>query len=257
MKPTIEYLESLARQAGAILLAGLDEGFRIDLKGEIDLVTEMDRRSEEFLLSQIRSRFPDHRLLAEESGGSGGGGSTGSWLIDPLDGTVNYAHGVPFYGVSIAFASGGQTQLGVVYQPALDECYSAERGRGAWLNGGPIHPSHSAHLNDSLLTTGFAYDIRTRLDNNLAEYSRLALRTRGVRRLGSAALDCCYVAAGRLDGYWELAVRPWDVAAGALIAECAGASVSNCAGGADYLSEPCSILVTAPGIYAELLAALR
>jgi myo-inositol-1(or 4)-monophosphatase len=245
-------LTALARQAGEILRAGLGQRMRIDHKGVIDLVTEADRRSEEFLLSQIRQHFPGDRIIAEESGELAGADAR-LWYIDPLDGTVNYVHGLPIFSVSIAYAVDGELRLGVVYDPMRDECFSAERGRGAWLNGQPIHPSLIPDLDHALLVTGFPYDIRTNPENNLDHYARFALRSQAVRRLGSAALDLCYVACGRFDGYWELRLKAWDVAAGALIAQEAGARLTNLAGGADFLSPPQSILAANPLIHSLML----
>ncbi len=256
MKPTLNDLETLARLAGRILREGYGRRHQIDYKGVIDLVTEVDRQSEALLLSEIRHRFPGHRVVAEESGGLDGADGD-LWFVDPLDGTVNYAHGVPIFTVSIAYAHQGKVRLGVVYDPMRDECFAAERGRGAWLNGEPIRVSPTDDLNRSLLVTGFPYDIRTNPQNNLDLFATFALRTHGVRRLGSAALDLCYVAAGRFDGYWEIRLNPWDVAAGGLIAEEAGAKVTNLGGEADYLSPPQSILAANPIIHAQILNVIQ
>jgi len=256
MWPDLHYLETLARRAGEMLRAAYGQRHHIDYKGAIDLVTEVDRQVEAFLLSEIRQRFPDHRILAEESGAQAGNHCC-IWYVDPLDGTVNYAHGIPIFAVSIAFEAQGERRLGVVYDPMRDECFSAERGRGAWLNGEPIHPSTTPDLDHSLLVTGFPYDIRQNPENNLNHFARFSLLTQGVRRLGSAALDLCYVAAGRFDGFWEMRLSPWDVAAGALIAEEAGAVVTNMQGGPDYLSKPQSILAANPLIHPLMLAILK
>lgn len=252
MKPTLEWIESLARQAGEILRAGLITGYSVHHKGVIDLVTEMDHRSEDFLIGAVRQRFPDHRIISEEAG-SLAGVSTGLWHIDPLDGTVNYAHGLPIFCVSIAYEEDGQAQLGVVYVPLLDEMFSAERGKGATLNGKPIHVSQETSLDQSLLATGFPYDVRTRPDNNLNHVGYFSLCTQGVRRLGAAAVDCCYVACGRLDGYWELIVKSYDVAAGGLIAEEAGAAVTTIQGSPQYLAYETSILAAPPVIHRQML----
>lgn len=256
MNPTISDLESLARQAGGILRAGFGSHHQIDHKGTIDLVTEMDHRSEELLLGEIQRRFPTHQVVAEESGEIYGEDCC-LWYIDPLDGTVNYAHGVPIFSVSIAYQEQGVLQLGVVYDPMQDGCYTGIKNQGAWLNGESIKPSTTSTLNRSLLVTGFPYDIRTNPENNLDNYVRLALRTQGVRRLGSAALDLCYVAAGRFDGFWEIRLSPWDVAAGALIAREAGAIVTNLVGDPDYLSPPQSIIAANPEVHPQLLIALN
>ena len=178
------------------------------------------------------------------------------WYVDPLDGTVNYAHGIPVFSVSIAYAHDGVVTLGVVYDPMRDELFAAERGRGARLNGRSLHCSQVTDLQHSLLTTGFPYDAWSTPRNNLEYYGRFVKRTQGVRRMGSAALDLCYVGAGRLDGYWELSIEPWDVAAGGLVASEAGATVSNMAGRPDYLTPPCSILAAPPGLYQKMKAVL-
>ena len=256
MTPTLADLVVLARQAGEILRAGFGGQHQVAYKSLIDPVTEVDHRSEAFLLEEIQRRFPGQAIMAEESG-TLGGQSRCRWYIDPLDGTVNYAHGIPLFTVSLAYAEDDNLRLGVVYDPMRDECFSAERGQGAWLNGQPLHAADAADLDHSLLVTGFPYDVRTNVRNNLDEYARFALRSQGVRRLGSAALDLCYVAAGRFDGYWELHLSAYDLAAGALIAQEAGARVTNAAGGADFLTSPCSILAAAPRIHAVMLDVLR
>ncbi len=252
MKPALDWIESLARQAGEILRAGRLNGYSVAHKGEIDLVTEMDHRSEEFLIGAIRQRFPDHHIIAEEAGRLPGA-SRGVWHIDPLDGTVNFAHGLPIFCVSIAYEEDGQVELGVVYLPLLDELFSAQRGRGAWLNGKPVHVSQETRLDQALLATGFPYDIRTRADNNLDHTAYLSLHSQGVRRMGAAAVDCCYVACGRLDGYWELVVKSYDIAAGGLIACEAGAVVTTIQGDPNYLAFQTSILAAPPLIHQQLL----
>lgn len=248
MKPTLLDLERLARQAGAILRNGYNKEHTVHYKGTIDLVTEADHASEAFLLSEIKSHFPGGHILAEESGNIQGSNDD-LWYVDPLDGTVNYAHHIPIFCVSIGFSSNGMMTLGAVYDPMRDEMFTAERGKGAFLNGKKIRASATTELEKSLLVTGFPYDTwNTDLDN-FKYFERLAKKTQGVRRLGSAALDACYVAAGRFDGFWEFKLKPWDVAAGGLIAEEAGARVTAIDGRADYLSAPLSILASAPGIY--------
>ncbi len=254
--PELIDLENLARGAAEILRAGFGQHMRVDHKGVIDLVTEADHRAEAYLLSQISDRFPGHRIVAEESGESAGADGQ-VWYIDPLDGTVNYAHGLPIFSVSIGYSEMGVMRLGVVYDPMHDECYSAQSGSGAWLNGKPLHVSQAQTLDQALLVTGFPYDIRTNPENNLDHYTRFALRSQGVRRLGSAALDLCYVAAGRFDGFWEIRMSAWDIAAGGLIAEQAGARVTNVAGHADYIATPSSILAANPQIHAQMLAVLN
>jgi myo-inositol-1(or 4)-monophosphatase len=259
MKPTLTDLETLARGAGQILRQGLGTDIRVDYKGEINPVTEMDHRAEAFLLDGIRGRFPGHHIITEESGVIAGDGQVDQpcWYIDPLDGTVNYAHGVPFFAVSVAYAENGLVQLGVIYVPMMDECFSAARGQGAWCNGQSLKVSTIPDLGHSLLVTGFPYDIRTTAHSNLNYFSHLTSLTQGVRRIGSAAIDLCYVAAGRFDGYWELQLSPWDVAAGGLIAQEAGAIVTRCDGTPDFIGPPASILAANPQIYPALLQILN
>ncbi len=257
MIPTRIELENLARQAGEILRSGFRQSIKISSKkDDIDLVTEMDGKSEAYLLSEITEKFPDHRIVTEESGVQGND-SPYAWYIDPLDGTVNYAHGIPIYSVSLAFAVNGTVEIGVVYDPSQDECFSAVRGHGATLNGTPLETSRLDDLNKALLVTGFPYDIWTNPVNNLDNYARFAVRTQGVRRLGSAALDLCYVAAGRFDGFWELRLKIWDIAAASLIAEEAGAKVTQIDGSGDYLVYIPSILAANPALHAQMLAVLK
>ena len=253
--PTLTYLERLARQAGQILRAGYQQEHQIDYKGVIDPVTEIDRQSEEYLLGEIRKDFPDHHFLAEESGGTRG--DNHQWYIDPLDGTVNYAHDIPFFSVSIGYASNGTMSLAAVYDPMRDELFTAERGKGAYLNGRSLRVSGTAELQKSLLVTGFPYDAWNSKFDNFANFVKFGKLSQGVRRLGSAALDLSYVAAGRFDGFWELALKPWDVAAGGLICEEAGARVTNVYGNNDYISPPQSIVATTPAIHARMLEELE
>ena len=248
MKPDISDLERLARGAGAILKEGYNKEHTVHYKGEIDLVTESDHASEAFLLGEIKSAFPGGHILAEESG-SIQGSNEDIWYIDPLDGTVNYAHPVAIFCVSIALAVKGVLTLGAIYDPMRDEMFTAEKGKGAFLNGKKLQVSNTNELGKSLLVTGFPYDTwNTELDN-FKYFERLAKRTQGVRRLGSAALDACYVGAGRFDGFWEYKLKPWDVAAGGLIAAEAGAKVTSIDGRDNFLAAPMSILAATPGIY--------
>lgn len=253
--PKLTDLERLARQAGGILRAGYQKEHQVDYKGVIDLVTEVDRQSEDYLLGEIKSKFPEHHILAEESGGTRGDGH--QWYIDPLDGTVNYAHHIPIFCVSIAYASNGTLSLAAVYDPMRDEMFTAERGKGAHLNGLPLRVSGVTELQKSLLVTGFPYDAWNSEFDNFANFVKFAKLTQGVRRLGAAALDLAYVAAGRFEGFWELALSPWDVAAGGLICEEAGARVTNVYGEPDYISSPQSILATTPGIHTSMLDELK
>jgi myo-inositol-1(or 4)-monophosphatase len=246
----------MARQAGDILRSGYGKRHKIDHKGTIDLVTEVDHQSEQFLLGEIQRSFPDHRVVAEESGEKYGEDCC-LWYVDPLDGTVNYDHGLPIFCVSLAYQEDGILELGVVYDPMRDECFRAARGQGAWLNEATIQASVTPDLNHSLLVTGFPYDIRTNPESNLDHFSHFAVRSQGVRRLGSAALDLCYVAAGRFDGFWEIRLGPWDVAAGGLIAKEAGALVTNILGESDYMYPPQSIVAANQFIHPQMLAELN
>jgi myo-inositol-1(or 4)-monophosphatase len=227
-----------ARGAGRLLRGELGGARRISHKRSIiDLVTEMDQRSERFIVERLLGTFPDHGVLAEESGEIRGR-SEYRWVIDPLDGTTNYAHGLPIFAVSVALECAGAVELGVAYDPARDECFVAERGHGATLDSEPIRVSSVPSLDGSLLVTGFPYDIRTTTETNLPEYAALSVRAQAVRRLGSAVLDLCYVACGRLDGFWELTLGPWDMAAGGLIVQEAGGLVTNVRGGPWRLEGP-------------------
>lgn len=229
MSTWLSSVERIARDAGELLMGRFGQGVAVEMKGEIDLVTEMDRGSEELIVGRLASEFPGTSILAEEGHRSTDSGS-GLWIVDPLDGTTNYAHGFPVFAVSIAFERAGVIELGVVFDPTRQECFTAVRGSGAALNGRPIHVSPRSDLGASLLATGFPYDIRTSAGNNLAEFSRFALRARAIRRAGAAALDLAYVAAGRFDGYWEAKLAPWDVAAGSLLVTEAGGFVTGYAG---------------------------
>ena len=248
MKPTLAHLTTWAAEAGEIIRAGYGKAHDISYKGRIDLVTETDHTSEDLLIGHIRREFPDHSIITEESGKLAGLSSQ-RWFVDPLDGTVNYSHGMPFFGVSIAYAENGQVQLGVIYNPIHNECFSAERCQGAWLNWTPIHVKDTPDLLHSLLVTGFPYDMWENPDNNLDNFIALSRLSQGVRRLGSAALDLCYVAAGWLDGYWEIRIKPWDIAAGALIVEEAGGVVTKLNGDTNYMQAPYDILACAPKLH--------
>ena len=256
MTPTLEDLKNLASGAGEILRAGFYHANHIQHKGEIDLVTEVDQQSEAFLLEQIGTRFPSHRIIAEETGQKNGDPDH-TWYIDPLDGTTNYAHRLPIFSVSIAYAHQGTVTLGVVYDPIRDEMFSAASGMGADLNGTPIRTTNQAELSRSLLVTGFPYDRFTSPDNNLEHMNRFTLRAQGIRRLGSAALDLCSVACGRVDGYWEIKLEVWDLAAGILIAQEAGAVVTKTDGLPNMLTPPLSVLAANPALYPSMLEVLQ
>jgi myo-inositol-1(or 4)-monophosphatase len=247
--------QQLARLAGEELRRGYGQVKQISRKGAVDLLTEYDLRSEGLILDAIRQAFPQDAILSEEAGEVSRGEVI--WMVDPLDGTTNFAHGLPMFCVSIACAAGGQLALGVVYDPLREELFQALAGGGAFLNGQRLQVSETEALQDALLVTGFPYDIRTNPENNLDHYSRLALRSLGVRRLGSAALDLAYVAAGRMDGFWELRLNPWDWAAGTLLVREAGGRVTDFRGGQDLLAGTDTIVATNGRVHAELLAALN
>lgn len=218
-----------AKAAGRILKSRASLRKRVTYKGRVNLVTEVDTLSEATIVSYLAARFPNHSFLAEE-GGVTQSGSEFQWVIDPLDGTTNYVHGYPIYSVSIALRRRESTVLGVVYDPNLDELFGAIEGGGAHLNGKKIRVSATASLSQSLLATGFPYDVRESKNNNLDHFSNFAVRAQAVRRGGSAALDLCQVACGRLDGFWELKLGPWDTAAGALIVKEAGGTLTDFSG---------------------------
>jgi myo-inositol-1(or 4)-monophosphatase len=260
--PNLKDIEEMARGAGEILREGYrarpgnEPRIRIDHKSAIDLVTEYDRRSEAYLLNEIGRRFPGDRVVTEESGVVKGSDCC-QWFLDPLDGTTNFAHGIPMFAVSIGYAQDSVTRFGVVYDPLRGELFTAERGLGAFLNGKPLRVADTRELAHSLVVTGFPYDIRTNPDNNLDHYNRFSLECLAVRRMGSASLDLCYLAAGRFDGFWELRLSPWDVAAGGLIAEEAGARVTALDGSPGYLIPPYSILAAAPAIHPQMLQVIN
>ncbi|MBE0558131.1 MAG: inositol monophosphatase, partial [Proteobacteria bacterium] len=207
LKDYRRFIETVAVDAGALLKGRLDEIHTVQYKGEINLVTEADRLSEELIVERIRRAFPGHGVLAEESPETAGG-SDFRWIIDPLDGTTNYAHGYPIFCVSIALEVEGVIRLGAVYNPLLAELFVAERGEGACLNGRRLAVSRTATLSRGLLATGFPYDLRENRNNNFSYYRTLAMNAQAIRRAGSAALDLAYVAAGRFDGFWELRLMP-------------------------------------------------
>ncbi len=243
-----------AMAGGAILKEHYRGKKDISYKGRIDVVTNMDLASERMIVNTIRLRFPEHDIVSEESTFTDSG-SEYKWIIDPLDGTVNYAHGFPFLAVSIALEIRSRLVVGVVYNPIMDEFFHAVQGGGAFLNDEPILVSETAELEKSLLATGFGYDVRENPRNNLAEFNHLVKIAQGIRRPGSAALDACYVAAGRFDGYWELTINPWDIAAGMLIVREAGGVATRLDGGS--LSPFDSQIVCSNGrIQEKLLAEL-
>lgn len=251
----LQYASEVAREAGALLRGiGQRRPEAVEKLGDLDLVTEGDKRSEELIVRRLSEEFPEYGILAEEGSERKGAGVL-RWIIDPLDGTTNFAHGFPHYSVSIGLEEHGEMVAGVVYDVCKGELFAAERGLGAWLNGTPLRVSPVVELGKSLLGTGFPYDRKTNPVNNLDHYARLKLRCHGIRRGGSAALDLCYVAAGRLDGYWEMRLRPWDVAAGALIVLEAGGRLSDLRGGA-FVWSGAQTVATNGAIHDVLLGAL-
>jgi len=255
MNPSLADIETMVFGAGEILRDGFGRKIQVEMKGDIDLVTEVDRLSENYLVKEIKSRFPSHAIITEERGEIRGDVNK-VWYVDPLDGTVNFAHGVPIFSVSIAYSENGEVKIGGVFDPMQKEYYCAERGFGTWLNGKPVNVSVEKSLDHSLLVTGFPYDIRTNPKNNLDHYVSLSLRSRGVRRLGSAAIDLAYVAAGRFDGFWEVSIHPWDIAAGSLLVEEAGGKVTDIGGKPDFLSPTPSILAANYDIHSQMLDVL-
>lgn len=218
-----------ALEAGKVLLRNRGKRNKIGYKGEVNLVTEVDFLSEKTILKIIRENFPDHSILTEETIGQKKD-SPYCWIIDPLDGTTNYAHDFPVYCISIALQKNKEIILGTVYNPLLKELFLAEKNKGAFLNGKRIFVSNTRKLSQSLLATGFPYDIRTSKENNLEYFNKFAVKAQAIRRAGSAALDLCYLAMGRFDGFWELKLSPWDTAAGILMITEAGGKVSDFSG---------------------------
>jgi myo-inositol-1(or 4)-monophosphatase len=216
-------------RAGAIQLARRESGFRVDKKGTIDLVTEVDLECERMCRTVVAERFPGHDVLAEElsSGPEERASSSHRWVFDPLDGTTNYAHGLPIFCASLALEIDGRAEVGAVYDPTRQELFTAERGVGAFLNGSRLAVSGTDVLVDALLVTGFPYDVHRHTGDLVALFGAFLGQARAVRRLGSAALDLCYVAAGRFDGFWEQHLKPWDVSAGALVVAEAGGTVTG------------------------------
>lgn len=243
-------IQAVAREAGALLRERLHDRHIVQYKGEINLVTEADRLSESLIVERIRREFPGHDILTEESPETANG-SRFRWIIDPLDGTTNYAHGYPVFCVSIALEVKGVIMLGAVYNPMLDELFTAEKGAGAFLNGRRLTVSRTETLSRGLLATGFPYDIREDRNNNINYFKVMALSAQAVRRAGSAALDLAYIAAGRFDGFWELKLMPWDTAAGWLLVEEAGGGVTDLRGDPYHLHSR-NILASNGLIHAEM-----
>ncbi|MGH8004296.1 MAG: inositol monophosphatase family protein [Limisphaerales bacterium] len=231
--------QKTAIEAGKLLLKTQKKGFSVELKGEINLVTSADQQAEALIASRLGKNFPEFGLLAEEAGESAGTlPSDAVWVVDPLDGTTNFAHRLPIYAVSIALWEKGKPVLGVVYHPALDELFWAVKGKGAFLNKKRIAVSGTTDPNAALLSTGFPYDLRESRENNLDYFAAFATRVRAIRRMGAAALDIAWTAAGRFDGFWELKLFPWDIAAAVLMVSEAGGQLSDFEGGPMGLATP-------------------
>jgi myo-inositol-1(or 4)-monophosphatase len=224
----LEAAVETALEAGGILLSEFDHPAKISYKGEVDLVTQADQRSEEAIVGRLRTYFPQHSIVAEEGGGQEGDARY-RWIVDPLDGTTNFAHGYPCFAVSIGFEEAGELQVGVIYQPITKELFTTSRGEGAYLNERRIQVSSIDCLSTSLLATGFPSTKRAR-NPNIHYYWNFTLRSHGVRRDGSAALDLASVACGRFDGFWEFGLHPWDTAAGVLLVREAGGVVTTFSG---------------------------
>ncbi len=222
-------IEAVVR-AGDAMMARFGGDVRVDKKGIIDLVTEVDLAIERMFRELISERFPDHAVLAEELGGSQTVPDGPCWVFDPIDGTTNFAHGLPIFCASLALEIDGVAEVAAVYDPTRTELFTAEREGGAFLNGRPIRVSTASDLVNAMLVTGFPYDVHDRVDEIVGLFGAFVGRARAVRRLGSAAIDLCYVAAGRLDGFWESDLKPWDIAGGALIVAEAGGSITDMAG---------------------------
>lgn len=255
-QPTLDQVVEWAKHAGAIARSGFLSDHDIAFKGSTDLVTEVDFRCEQYLVASIRTAFPSHSILTEEAGAVNGE-NTDHWYIDPLDGTVNYSRRIPFYVISIAFETEGKLTLGVVYDPSHDECFTAERGNGAWLNGKPLRVNPADDLEKTLHTTAFARQDSGKFERNLRNFAHLSRYSLGVRRMGCAALELCYVACGRVDAYWEQGINAWDIAAAALVVEEAGVVVTTPEGNPQYFKPPYDLLAAAPGIHSQLVELFR
>ncbi|MFN8588934.1 MAG: inositol monophosphatase family protein [Candidatus Eisenbacteria bacterium] len=249
--------ERYAREAGALVREGYGRIHAPERKGRIDLVTEYDRRSEALLLERIARDWPGHGVLAEESGAhAAAAGARVRWVLDPLDGTTNFAHNYPFFGVSVGVELDGEVVAGAVYDPVRDELFSAALGAGATLDGEPIRVSACAAIEDALLVTGFPYDVREHPERHLPLFQSFLLRAQGIRRDGSAALNLCYLAMGRFDGFWEGSLSPWDLAAGTLLVREAGGVVTDYSGSGFHI-EARQVCAAGPALHPLLLAVLR
>ena len=252
---TITVGEAATRAAGTVLRHHFGKTLLVRKKGVIDLVTEADLAAEQAIITALRKTFPHHLIRAEESGRSGDD-SRFTWIVDPLDGTTNFAHQLPLFAVSVAYQVDGHTMAAWVFNPVSDQFFSAVHGQGAHCNGQPIRCSRTDQLEEALLVTGFAYNIRERIEPVMARFRRCLAVAQGVRRLGSAALDLCLVASGSFDGFWEEDLKPWDTAAGALIVTESGGYVTNFQG-EPHDPDQLEILATNGRIHAQVLARLK
>lgn len=235
MEKFLDFAVSLAKDCGKIISKSFRKTHSIKYKGPVDIVTEVDIASQHLATSRIKKAFPHHSILAEEENTLISNGTKFKWIIDPLDGTTNYAHGVPIFCFSVALEVDSEIVLGCAYNPVLKELFYALSGQGAYFNGKQVNVSKSDCFEKSLLSTGFPYDKKTNPDNNFDHFRDISISVRGIRRLGSAVLDLCYTAAGFLDGYWELNLNPWDMASGSLMVKEAGGVVS------DFCKKPLNI----------------
>ena len=256
MTDVLELAVQAAREAGTILRNYAARGFEITNKGRINLVTEADLASEKHITEMIAARYPTHRIIAEESGISHHREYEYCWIIDPLDGTTNFAHGFPCYAVSIGIERHGELIAGAIYDPSRDEMFAAERGAGATLNGKKIQVSEVDSLEKALVVSGFPYDVRERMDEYLPAWRLFLEKAQGVRRLGAAAIDLACVACGRMEGFWEYGLNAWDMAAGAVIVEEAGGRMTKLDGSGFDPYDP-SMLCTNARVHDEMLAVLR
>ena len=256
MEPTLDQVVSWVKEAAVMARQMRQEDLEVRHKSKADLVTEADTAIEAFLIDKIHTNFPNHSIKAEESG-QHDGDQEDEWFIDPIDGTLNYAHGLPQYAISVAYTCKGELKLGVIANPPMQEYFYAEAGKGSWLNGKPIHVSETQELIDSMLITGFRYHLLDTPRSNINNFIRLSHEVQSVRRLGSAALDLAYVACGRVEGFWEIDLSPWDVAAGILLIREAGGIVSTLHGEGHLLKGSVDILAANPVIFPKLQAILN
>jgi myo-inositol-1(or 4)-monophosphatase len=252
---TTTAVEAVVR-AGEMMLESAGRKVRVDKKSAIDLVTEVDVAVERMFRELIGQRFPDHAILGEEFGGSAVVPEGPCWVFDPIDGTTNFAHGLPIFCASLALEIDGIADVAAVYDPNRRELFTAERGAGAFVNGVPLRTSGAARLIDAMLVTGFPYDVHARVDEIVGLFGAFVGRARAVRRLGSAAIDLCWVAAGRMDGFWESDLQPWDLAGGALIVAEAGGRVTDTAGRA-FTSRAGQVVASNGHIHDEMLAVIE